>query len=250
MKGHRMTMAYENEVLITRPTSTEDAPLLEQQFVEPYETFESDNIISGEDILSPIDIAIESVDIDIREQVLAGLESEKVSLDEWLRFRVKNELVAQIFTTAKLADHSEYTIDITAVKNVMISEMDLQKSHAEEISLHIETLIPVAKGRFIAPDRDPNRYVHSDVTTLEARSAIKELAVYYIEALQVKSDDDLHDLTETYIEETLEAARTEVIDYLAYRNNKLEEELADRDMQLLDLEAEAQMSDDSRDLTL
>jgi ribosomal protein L17 len=247
MKGHRIPMAYEIEMHTARPTSNEATPLLEQQLDEVSKTAETDDTILGEEALSSIEHKLESVKEEFREIVRNGLESEITSLDEWLRFRVKNELVAQIFTAAKLAEHDEHTINISNVKDVIEEEMYTQKANAEQSSQHIDEIIPVAKGRFLADTRASHMYVNSDVDNLIVRQSIKNLAKDFIKELQNTCDDGLFELSEQYIGQTIEAAKTEVIDHLAHRNNQLEEELADRDMQILNLEAESHLASDAHE---
>lgn len=262
-----MTMAYENEITSTRSTSEELPTLPSMDQSEEHKVTTSDVIILGEDAYSTMEESLETVEVDIR----LGFEKEAIALDDWLKFRVKNELVTQIFTGLRNEVQNPFEINISQVKEVLVSEMDAQVDQSNQMIDYLHATVPEA----VRPNRkgrgSSTQYSYRDLGNLERRKELKTLAVDFIETIQQTGDDGLFELTENYISQTIEEARMEALTILAEQNKQLEAanlnlvekveeleeevkivrlELEDRDMQLLDSQLEDQLTTEAKDLAL
>lgn len=197
------------------------------------------------------------------------------ALDAWLEFKVRNELVAQIFKN----EVDEGLVNIADVTRVISAEMELEREKHQMSVTHIRTVvIPRAEKRNQPTFSDSTAYWKKDLDNLEARATIHQDMVGYIHAIQNTGEDALHSLAEEYIGRTITEARDEALAILVEQKQSLEAqntedteriaaleetirmlqaELADatqqiqeRDTALLDYELEAQLQKGTNSLTV
>jgi hypothetical protein len=193
------------------------------------------------------------------EQIVEeGVEAQYGEFKDWLTWRVKNELVAQIFNG--LGDEN-LQLNIGAVRDVIWKEITSQRDAHFQDSQKIEnTIIPLAKTRPEANPDIPGYYWQKDVPNLEARSEIHLEVSARISEFATMDETTLYDLTERYIKELKLEAQQEALKIAVQKIKDLEEEERKNQLTMVDLrnvaqvlaaqlkEAEAQVAD--RDLAL
>jgi hypothetical protein len=212
-KGHRMTMAYENEITSARSTSEELTALPSMEQPEEYKVTTSDVIILGEDALNSAETYKEIMSEVVDEEIKA----EVVALDFWIEFRVKNELVSQIFSNI---DAKDLQIDISSVQDVVTTEIELQKTNLETAVSRIESSsLPEAYQQM---EPIANKYWIKDVPNLKRRQSIYTGTLQHVNNYVNSSKDGLYSETEVYIQRSINAAQMEVIKIQAQLNAELE----------------------------
>jgi hypothetical protein len=195
-------------------------------------------------------------------------------LDDWLVFRVKNELITQIYTgiVNDAPDKEDHGLNIQSVSAVLqeVIASEGKRHYEEKMSLEL-TQIPSAEMRNMpgTSSKVGTDYWKKDVENLWSRYETHEQMGTYIDQLQAVGAEGMYDLAEGYIERTLERARTEVVSILRQQKDELQskvvqgaariqqleqslehltgayaqalEQVHDRDMQLLDYEADAHL---------
>jgi hypothetical protein len=283
-----MTMAYENEITSARSTSEELPTLPSMEQPEEYKVTTSDVIILDEDAYSLMDVALREEPLSenftdkfidtlsteaIEELIRTGYEQEAVALDDWLKFRVKNELITQMFTRMRESVANPFEVDTAIVKEVVSAEIETQHDQTARMVDYLEETLyspataqlPQTNGRFRV------RYSDGDVDNLERRRMVKSFAIKLIENIQNTGEDGLLDLAKNYIGQTEAEAYREATLILAEQKKQLEKEkselveqvvelqeevktvrseIQNRDMQLLDSELEDQLTAQAKDLAL
>jgi len=246
-----MTMAYENEITSTRSTSEELPTLPSMDQSEEYKVTTSDVIILGEDAYSLMEVAIKKEQLPetltdnfsneaIEELIRVGCEQEAVALDDWIKFRVKNELVTQIFTGLRDSVANPLEVDASIVKEVVSAEIEIQHDQSAKMVDYLEeTLYSSATAQL--PQKDGRfrvKYSDGDTNNLERRRIIKSFAVKLIENLQNTGEDGLLDLANNYIDQTSAEAYREATLILAEQTKQLEKEKLELAEQLVGLQEE------------
>jgi hypothetical protein len=208
-----MTMAYENEITSARSTSEELPTLPSMEQTEEYKVTTSDVIILGEDALNSAETYKEIMSEVVDEEIKA----EVVALDFWIEFRVKNELVSQIFSNI---DAKDLQIDISSVQDVVTTEIELQKTNLETAVSRIESSsLPEAYQQM---EPIANKYWIKDVPNLKRRQSIYTGTLQHVNNYVNSSKDGLYSETEVYIQRSINAAQMEVIKIQAQLNAELE----------------------------
>jgi hypothetical protein len=188
-----------------------------------------------------------------QEQVERYVGKELSLVDSWLQLKVKNELVVQLYRGLENVD---FEIDTKAVGDVISSELTHEREKNLDQALHVHTLIPYAAINAETPN-GPDEYGHRDVQNLQRRIDVHHNVIDHIKAIEATGEDGLKELAVNYIEQTKDQARNEVIGVLMQQKKELEvsdqtntlrikqleaaleqanEQILDRDMQLLDQE--------------
>lgn len=158
------------------------------------------------------------------ERVNEGTTVELDALDSWLEFKVRNELVAQIFKD----DVDDGLVNIVDVARIITAEIELERKKHEMSVTHIRTVvIPRAQKRNEPIFSDSTAYWKKDLDNLEARATIHQDMVGYIQGIQGTGEDGLHSLAEEYIGRTLTEARDEALAILVAQKQSLEAQKVD-----------------------
>jgi hypothetical protein len=208
-----MTMAYQREA----------QPILnntEREALFPTELTTDDVIILGEDTVNESSLSQKSASEHFQDTV----KSELNTIDSWLSFKVKNELVAQIYTNIG-AESSQ--INIAAVQQVITDELQGERDKNLQHALRLNEVIPIAASREEPGFNGQDFYWKKDVENLQQRMGVHREVTSYIKAIQASGDEGLYDLTETYIQRTLMEAQDEVLHILMQQKQELE----NRDLQ-------------------
>jgi len=204
-------------------------------------------------------------------------------LDGWLLFKVKTELVSQIYTgitpEATAEGVEANSINISKVATILESELISEKAKHEFAAQELENdIIPVAQIRTL-PDQNsgnPYKYWQKDIDNLYDRVEVHNRMSAYIDAFQNGGEDTLYEATEQYIERMYDMARNEVISILRQKKHELEahhlederhihelegslkqltgerdkalEQVQERDMQMLDHELIDHLTQEAKDL--
>jgi hypothetical protein len=249
-----MTMAYENEITSARSTSEELPTLPSMEQPEEYKVTTSDVIILTEDAYSLMEVAIQEEPLPetltdtfsneaIEELIREGCEQEAVALDDWIKFRVKNELITQMFTGLRDRVTNPFEVDASVVKEVVSAEIETQHDQSAKMVDYLEETLyspataqlPQTNGRFRV------KYSDGDANNLERRRIIKSYAVKLIENIQNSGEDGLLDLANNYIDQTAAEAYREATLILAEQKKQLEKEKSELVEQVVVLQEEVKI---------
>lgn len=133
----------------------------------------------------------------------------------WLRFRVKNALVLQIFQQ----EVHGILLDIDDIKTLLQREITTEKNnHAERATRISNETLPKAKVTYTTTGWFD--YTYEDVNSLRVyRDAHNEM-VDYIEGMELAGDGWLGNLANAYVEEVYDAAHHEASLAVAQHNIK------------------------------
>jgi hypothetical protein len=196
------------------------------------------------------------------EMVMIGVESEYKKFEDWLTWRVKNELIVQVYRGIETSDAQ---FNVTSVQAVLRKEISHQRDTHMQLAAHLDTVvIPLASMR-PEPDHTEAHWI-KDVPNLETRSDIHFQVSELIAGLDGLSNDALYDLAEAYIKNGHVEARGDTLKIVKQKIKDLEQigdenkatilalqsdvailslQLVERDMQLLDNEVSAFVSDET-----
>jgi uncharacterized coiled-coil protein SlyX len=220
-KGHRMTMEHQREFQPILNSS-------ERENFLPAVPTTSDVIILGENAISTQQVEQE----DIPELLDDATSRELHALDSWLSFKVKNELVSQIYTSI---GNEESGINIASIKETLSSELYVEKKKNADQAERLNDIIPRAAMKEKST-QGANDYSLKDINNLQMRIAIHYQLVMYIETIESAGDDGLYELTESYIQQVQLEARDEVLSILNQQKEELESRNTSNETRIVELE--------------
>ena len=190
-----------------------------------------DIVVRGIDSYIPLVEAVKTYE----EIVEIGTKVQYKEFQDWLNWRVKNELVSQIFHGLGEPD---LQLNIHSVHDVIWKEITSQRDHHFQSAAHIEnTLVPLATSRPTARPEIAGYYWQKDVPNLEARGEIHAAVSQRISTtLAVLSENALYDFTEDYIKELKLEAQQESLKIAKQRINDLELEEQRNQLQITELQ--------------
>jgi len=251
--------------------------LAERDALHPTEPTTDEVIILGEDAYpSRTELIPVSQEQLLERNPNSGFYAAVQELDGWLLFKVKNELVGQIFDPHSTDRQS---VNIAAVATTLQAEIAAEKAKHSESAAKLENETIPSAGMRTEPEmnsKNPYIYWQKDVENLWERVEVHMNMVEYIDAFEGTGEDWLYDLSEQYIARAREGARDEAIQILLQQREELEEkkrhdaerieqleaklgvltaekeqaqaELQERDMQLLDDELVTHLTEEAEKL--
>jgi len=176
-----------------------------------------------------------------------AIQSELHALDGWLLFKVKTELVSQLYTNIG----SDTSVNIAHIQEIVNTELQNEKEKNLDQALHVAGIIPYAAMVPTNPLKGPDSYWVKDVDNLQRRVDVNYEVVSFIESIESQGDDGMYSYTEEFVKRTQIAARDEVISILKDKlvsseamNEARIEELQDG---MIILEAEVEFAKEQRD---
>lgn len=129
--------------------------------------------------------------------------AEVNNLNNWLLFRVKNELVLQIYKGASL---TEGTIDYGAVARVLEGELleERNRHFDDEMKLNLE-IIPKAELNHNSP-KGPDDFTVEDIPQLYDAEELHHKMAWYIQGIESSGDGWSQDLAKAYVEQAYDKA--------------------------------------------
>jgi hypothetical protein len=160
------------------------------------------------------------------EQIIHdGVEGKMKAFDGWLGFKVKTELIAQIFTNV---GSENWQIDIGSVFVMLKKEISNEKNVNFQSANELEnTTIPLAISRDgDEKTKDPTKtatfYKVKDVDNLWARAAIHSEISMRLNAIEETGDEGIYDLSEVYIQQLYPMAKSEALRLALLQKQELE----------------------------
>ena len=216
------------------------------------------------------EVATTEVEVTREGRVDEGTAVELTALDSWIEFKVRNELVAQIFKS----EVDDGLVNIADVATIITTEFEAErKKHEMNVARIRTTVIPRAELRTEPIFNDSTAYWTKDIDNLVIRADIHQDMIGYIEGIQATGEDGLYSLAEEYISRTVTEARDEALAILLTQKQSLEaakqvdneriaalqetihilevelaaanQQIQERDTALLDSEAEAYLRRDA-----
>lgn len=138
-------------------------------------------------------------------------------LDSWLAFKVRNELVSQIYNSI---ENEETNINVDRVKYAIIEELTTEKQNNIKQAAFLENILPIAATK--EKPAHIEDYTVKDVDNLEKRLHIHSEVVALIDAIESTGDEGVYHLAESYIQQTHLDAQNEVLDIFSQRKAELE----------------------------
>jgi len=182
-----------------------------------------------------------------QELLEEAIQSELHTLDGWLLFKVKSELVSQLYTNIG----TETGVNIARIQEVVNAELQNEKEKNLDQALHVAGIIPYAAMVPTNPLKGPDSYWVKDVDNLQRRVDVHYEVVSFIEAIESQGDDEMYDYTETFVKRTQLEARDEVIsilkDKLVSRDALNEARIEELQDGMIILEAEVEFAKEQRD---
>ena len=245
-----MTMAHQREF---EPTLIRG----EDFALEPSPIRTEDVIIPGYDIIveQPVQEKTEQTEEEkaearaqkAQELLEEAIQSELYTLDGWLLFKVKSELVSQLYTNIG----NEAGVNIAHIQEVVNAELQKEKEKNLDQALHVAGIIPYAAMVPTNPLKGPDSYWVKDIDNLQRRVDVHYEVVSFIESIESQGDDGMYSYTEDFVKRTQIEARDEVISILKDKlvsteamNEARIEELQDG---VIILEAEVEFAKEQRD---
>jgi len=152
--------------------------------------------------------------------VETGFLHERYSFERWIDFKVKNELITQIFKNIATRDAP---INIASVASLIEAEMTSEKDKHSQGAAHLEySVLPEAHKHSSPIHTNEFAYSERDTESLTARVDIHLKMVEHIEENQPKDAEAYHSLAERKIHEQFRSAQTEVISILEEQKRTLE----------------------------
>lgn len=207
------------------------------------------NILIGEDSLET------SLD-PYEAQVATIFEKEKENFHALVDFKVKSELVAQLFKSHP-EGIAKGSINLTEVQSLVATlvahDRDINNEHAQTMD---NKIIPQARNRFevpITPTQGVTPYLEKDVPILEAREDAYVLMTNYLHEYGSVSQDEYRDRTEAIVARLLPEARQEAINILKEQRELLLAQAKEADKKIGALEQElgiAKAETEGRDIEM
>jgi len=154
------------------------------------------------------------------EIIQNAIDSKTQALDGWLAFKVKNELLVQIYKAAG----EDNDIDVNEIQKVVVSELATVKNENLAQAEHLHDIMPAIAVRR-GPARGGNDYFDQDIDNMERRITVHYGVVEYIDALEAAGDEDILDLTQSMIEQHELKVRKEVLKIFVQQKKELENAL-------------------------
>jgi len=154
------------------------------------------------------------------EIIQNAIDSKTQALDGWLAFKVKNELLVQIYKAAG----EDNDIDVNKIQEVVVSELATVKNENLAQAEHLHDIMPAIAVRR-GPARGGNDYFDQDIDNMERRITVHYGVVEYIDALEAAGDEDILDLTQSMIEQHELKVRKEVLKIFVQQKKELENAL-------------------------
>lgn len=141
-------------------------------------------------------------------------------LDGWLAFRVRKELVTQIYSSI---ENEETNIDVDSVRVALNEELTAEKQKNISQASHLEDILPIAakKEKSVKPGDD---YSVKDIDNLQMRLRVHHEVVALIDAIESTGDEGTYHLAESYIQQTRLDAHNEVLSIYSQRKAELEDQ--------------------------
>lgn len=158
---------------------------------------------------------------------------EMYALDGWLSFKVKNELVKQIYSSLK---DDESLIDIASVKNIISNELSVEIKNNRDKAEQLSDIIPQAATKENSENGNSD-YSSKDISNLQMRIAIHNQVATYIESAEAAGDDNMYDLTELYIQKVQLDAQSEVLTILKQQKAEFEKRNTENEEKIIELQA-------------
>ena len=245
-----MTMAHQREF---EPTLIRG----EDSALEPNPLKTEDIVITGYDTIveQPVQQEVEQTTEEkaeakakkAQELLEEAIQSELHTLDAWLSFKVKSELVSQLYTNIG----NEAGVNIAHIQEIVNAELQNEKEKNLDQALHVAGIIPYAAMVPTNPLKGPDSYWVKDVDNLQRRVDVHYEVVSFIESIESQGDDGMYSYTEEFVKRTQIEARDEVISILKDKlvsteamNEARIEELQDG---MIILEAEVEFAKEQRD---
>ncbi len=192
-------------------------------------------IIRGTDTYAPAEP--EAEEDSHEDRVKALFEQEKIDFHTLLDFKIKKELVAQLFK-----DQPDYipkgAVNLVDVQEMLSSHITQAiESNSHQANYIDMVSIPKARTRYETPVKDiPGdiAYLVKDIPTLEAREDSYIAMAEYLTDYLPEGDEKLFRLTEEYVLRLLPDARAEAVDIL---KQQLEEEKRRAELAIKELES-------------
>jgi len=140
-------------------------------------------------------------------------------------FKVRNELVAQLFQSYADKDRTDDSIDFKHVATEIGKEVTAERDrHFMNANYLANTAIPAARLRpSYTPDyKNPSDYLQKDIPVLEAREEAHRAMSSYLEEFTPKSPEAALEFAEQLTRQFLPEARAEVAKILAEQIEALE----------------------------
>lgn len=229
-------------------------PLMERDALSPSEPATDEIVVLGYDS-HPIRTEVLPV-VPGQEKQLTPEEKRNMRIDHdakammrefdgWLQFKVKTELVSQIFKGLKKVDSEQEAEENEGLTEQEIADKDIEKKYIDitKIAAIISTevtefsnthyqsargleneIIPEAEMRDspVLDSKNPSIYWKKDVSNLFERVDVHDEIVARIELLGVKDPEVMDAFVDAYIARANEDARDEVIKILLQQKNDLE----------------------------
>jgi hypothetical protein len=185
-----------------------------------------DIIIRGVDSYEPQPTPENQPDFDtLFETIKAEYKQE---FETGLDFKVKSELVAQIFSSYKNPEIPNGYVNLNDMRLVITQQIsDALGRHLMQAQVIENEWIPAAKLRpHWTPQYDkPTDFLVKDIPVLEAREEAHLNMVEYLNELQPIDKEVAFELTDAYVARFIEDARVEVVAILVQRQKDLKAEL-------------------------
>lgn len=171
-------------------------------------------------------------------------------------FKVREELVAQLFTTSDPESADIGYINLQAIVEVIAKETKDEKDHSFAQATYLSnSAIPAARNRpsFDPSLKNPSDYLTKDIPVLEAREEAHLAMVSYLEQYQQATDEDRTEFAELFVRTLLPEARKEASAIITQLQYELEEQKRQIDQKIAKLEKkrrtilEGSQHDETRD---
>lgn len=175
-----------------------------------------------------------------REELLEQtVQIELSTFDGWMHFRVKNEIIRQMYESL---EQSHWQLDANKVQAIIEREVDTERERYQDYAERMRQEQRNITGR-ISLESEPKilESLSKDLRFLGSRKETYFEVAQRLEAVQSTGDNGYKDLTERYVERARPEASKEIIAILAQQKRELETKigtlalsLQERDMELLD----------------
>jgi hypothetical protein len=216
--------------MMTHSTEQQAQTLMERDALYPSQpkpdTLTNDQIVPSENSTG-LESFVQQSDKTAEELIVDGISLELSQFEAWLGYRVKNEVLRQIFDK----EIPEGEIDITAVASIVKNEVETERDRRFQSSMELENdTIPTAALRQLPDEKSPTSYWRKDVANLEVRSGIDSGLSSLLDTIADTGEDGLRDLSEVLIAEVHNEARDEAIRILVQQERDLRQQ-HDRDQE-------------------
>jgi hypothetical protein len=167
------------------------------------------------------------------------VQIELSTFDGWMHFRVKNEIIRQMYESL---ERSHWQLDTGKVQAIIEREVNTERERYQQYAERMRQEQRNITGRMSVESEDHIlESLSKDLKFLGSRKATYFEVAQRLEAVQSTGDDGYKDLTEKYAERAQPEASKEIIAILAQQKRELETKigtlalsLRERDMELLD----------------